>query len=91
MGAHDSTQALIRYFSLGTITSVGYGDITPATSAARSFANLESVVGHPYLVIQVAWLVGMHESMKSKWFFLGIFRFPPVSAARVKQPIYFGL
>jgi Ion channel len=66
VGAHDSTQALLRYFSLVTITTVGYGDIIPATSAARAFANLESVVGQLYLVIQVAWLVGMHVSMKSK-------------------------
>jgi hypothetical protein len=65
-GAVDSTQALLRYFSLVTITTVGYGDITPATHAARAFANLESVVGQLYLVIQVAWLVGMHVSMKSK-------------------------
>lgn len=65
-GARDSTQALLRYFSLVTITTVGYGDVTPATHAARAFANLEAVVGQLYLVIQVAWLVGMHVSMKSK-------------------------
>jgi voltage-gated potassium channel len=65
-GAGDSKQALLRYFSLVTITTVGYGDITPATHAARAFANLESVVGQLYLVIQVAWLVGMHVSIKSK-------------------------
>jgi hypothetical protein len=65
-GAGHSTQALLRYFSLVTITTVGYGDITPASPAARAFANLESVVGQLYLVIQVAWLVGMHVSMKSK-------------------------
>lgn len=65
-GAGESTQALLRYFSLVTITTVGYGDITPATHAARALANLESVVGQLYLVIQVAWLVGMHVSMKSK-------------------------
>jgi hypothetical protein len=65
-GTRDSTQALLRYFSLVTITTVGYSDITPATPAARAFANLESVIGQLYLVIQVAWLVGMHVSMKSK-------------------------
>jgi len=65
-GARDSMQALLRYFSLVTITTVGYGDITPATPAARAVANLESVGGQLYLVIQVAWLVGMHVSMKSK-------------------------
>jgi hypothetical protein len=65
-GAGESAQALLRYFSLVTITTVGYGDITPATHAARALANLESVAGQLYLVIQVAWLVGMHVSMKSK-------------------------
>jgi voltage-gated potassium channel len=59
-------QSLLRYFSLVTITTVGYGDITPTTTVARAFANLEAVVGQLYLVIQVAWLVGMHVSMKSK-------------------------
>ncbi len=58
--------ALLRYFSLVTITTVGYGDITPLTPVARAFANLEAVMGQLYLVIQVAWLVGMHVTMKSK-------------------------
>lgn len=64
--AGPATQALLRYFSIVTITTVGYGDITPATAAARAFANLEAIVGQLYLVIQVAWLVGMHVSMRSK-------------------------
>ena len=54
------------YFSLVTITTVGYGDITPVTRVARAFANLEAVVGQLYLVILVSWLVGMHVSHKSK-------------------------
>jgi voltage-gated potassium channel len=57
---------LLKYFSFVTITTVGYGDITPATAGARALANLEAVVGQLYLVIQVAWLVGMHVSRRSK-------------------------
>jgi hypothetical protein len=64
--AGPATQALLRYFSIVTITTVGYGDIVPVTAAARAFANLEAIVGQLYLVIQVAWLVGMHVSMRSK-------------------------
>ena len=67
--AHETgpaTESLFRYFSIVTITTVGYGDITPATAAARSLANLEALIGQLYLVIQVAWLVGMHVSMRSK-------------------------
>ena len=58
--------AMLRYFSLVTITTVGYGDVTPVGAVARAFANLEAVVGQLYLVIQVAWLVGMHVSLKSR-------------------------
>lgn len=54
------------YFSLVTITTVGYGDIVPVTHVARAFANLEAVVGQLYLVILVSWLVGMYVSTKSK-------------------------
>ncbi len=64
--AGPATQALLRYFSIVTITTVGYGDITPATAATRALANLEALIGQLYLVIQVAWLVGMHVSKKSK-------------------------
>ena len=54
------------YFSIVTITTVGYGDITPVTRVARAFANLEAVIGQLYLVILVSWLVGTYVSKKSK-------------------------
>ena len=50
------------YYSLVTLTTLGYGDITPATTAAKVFSSLEAVIGQLYLVITVAWLVGMHVS-----------------------------
>jgi hypothetical protein len=65
-GTLQDQPTLFRYFSLVTITTVGYGDITPATPAARAFANLEAVVGQLYLVILVSWLVGMYVSARSK-------------------------
>ena len=54
------------YFSFVTITTLGYGDITPVTYLARSLAILEAVVGQLYLVVLVAWLVGMYVSKKSR-------------------------
>jgi hypothetical protein len=54
------------YYSFVTITTLGYGDITPATELASSFSILEAVVGQLYLVGVVAWLVGMHVSSKSR-------------------------
>ena len=50
------------YYSFVTLTTLGYGDITPITSLARSLCILEAVIGQLYLVVQVAWLVGVHVS-----------------------------
>ena len=54
------------YFSLVTITTLGYGDIVPVTYITRSLAALEAVVGQLYLVVLVSWLVGMYVSKKSR-------------------------
>ena len=48
------------YFSFITLTSVGYGDLTPIGAPARSLAMLEGVVGQLYLAILIARLVGIH-------------------------------
>jgi hypothetical protein len=48
------------YFSFVTMTTLGYGDIVPATPAARSLATLQAVMGQLYLAVLVARLVGMH-------------------------------
>jgi hypothetical protein len=48
------------YFSFVTLTTLGYGDITPVSDAAETLAVLEAVVGQLYLAITIARLVGMH-------------------------------
>ena len=57
---------LFHYYSFVTITTLGYGDITPVSEVAKSLSVLEAVVGQLYLVVVVAWLVGMHVSSRSK-------------------------
>jgi len=57
---------IFLYFSAVTITTLGYGDITPVTYIARSMAILEAVIGQLYLVVLVSWLVGMYVSKKSR-------------------------
>jgi voltage-gated potassium channel Kch len=47
------------YFSLSTITTVGYGDLTAITPFARLIATAEAVSGQVYLVTFVAMLVGL--------------------------------
>jgi len=54
------------YFSFVTLTTLGYGDITPLTDKAAALVILEAVVGQIYLVVGVAWLVGMHVSRRSR-------------------------
>ena len=48
------------YFSFTTLTTVGYGDITPVSSFAMMLTNLEGMVGPLFLTIFVARLVGLH-------------------------------
>ena len=53
---------VLIYFSLTTLTTIGYGDITPLTMKARYAAIAEGVTGQFYLAILVARLVGMQMS-----------------------------
>jgi voltage-gated potassium channel len=48
----------LLYFSLITITTVGYGDILPATPVARVWAALEAAVGTLYIAILIGRIVG---------------------------------
>jgi voltage-gated potassium channel Kch len=45
------------YFSLITLTTVGYGDITPAAEIAKRLVSVEALVGQMFLVTLVARLV----------------------------------
>lgn len=47
------------YFSLTTLSTIGFGDITPLTLQARYAAVAEGITGQFYLAILVARLVGM--------------------------------
>lgn len=47
------------YFSLVTITTVGYGDLSPDGQVGRLLATSEAVIGQVYLVTFVAMLVGL--------------------------------
>lgn len=57
----DSAQPTTSYmyFSLTTITTTGYGDLTAASAFGRLLAMAEAVTGQVYLVTFVAMLVGL--------------------------------
>ncbi len=50
---------LFGYFSFVTLTTMGYGDITPASPGAASLCWLEAVFGQFYMAVVVAQLVGI--------------------------------
>jgi amino acid transporter len=50
------------YFSLTTLATIGYGDITPVTLQARYAAVAEGITGQFYFAILVARLVGVYIS-----------------------------
>jgi hypothetical protein len=56
-GDVDTSQNFL-YFSFVTMTTVGYGDLTAATSLGRSLAIAEALIGQIYLVTVVATIVG---------------------------------
>jgi len=46
------------YFSFVTLTTLGYGDVTPVSHLARSMVVLIAVTGQLYMTILIAMLVG---------------------------------
>ena len=50
------------YYSFVTLTTLGYGDISPVTPVARFLVYMEAIVGVFYMAILVASLVGVRIS-----------------------------
>ena len=53
------------YYSFVTMTTLGYGDITPTDSLARSLSIFFSVAGQLYLTMIIAMLVGKYLNQKA--------------------------
>jgi hypothetical protein len=49
-----------NYYSFTTLTTLGYGDITPVTIYAQSIAVMEAVTGVLFVALLISRLVGMH-------------------------------
>ena len=58
--------AFLLYFSLVTLTTLGYGDIAPAVPAARMLCSLEAVIGQLFVAVFIARLVSLHIGRKSR-------------------------
>jgi len=48
------------YFSFVTLTTLGYGDISPISQQARSLALVEAIAGQLYIAVLIGKLIGMY-------------------------------
>jgi hypothetical protein len=53
------------YFSFITLSTVGYGDITPVSKIARWLAAMEAMTGLLYVAVLIARLVSLYSAPKS--------------------------
>ncbi|WP_286293736.1 potassium channel family protein [Methylomarinovum tepidoasis] len=56
----------LLYFSIVTLTTLGYGDISPVSRPAAVLVTLEALCGQLYLTILVARLVGLYIAQESR-------------------------
>jgi hypothetical protein len=59
VGNLRAVQQTLTYFSFITLTTTGYGDVTPALPLTRTLAMFEALAGQLYLVITLARLVSL--------------------------------
>jgi hypothetical protein len=58
----DRHHLMLTYFSFVTLTSVGYGDITPGSGMVRSLAVIEAILGQFYIAVLIGELIGKRVS-----------------------------
>jgi len=66
MSQESVNRATFTYYSYVTLTTLGYGDITPLSPPARSLALLEAIMGQLYLAVLIARMVGIHIAQSSR-------------------------
>lgn len=58
--------SMLIYYSFCTLSTLGFGDISPVGTVARTLSWMEAVCGQMYLTILVARLVGQYGNAKSR-------------------------
>jgi hypothetical protein len=64
-GDYRRMETDFSYFSFVTLTTLGYGDITPVSRRAQQLAWMEAIAGQLFIAITIARLVGAHISTSS--------------------------
>jgi hypothetical protein len=58
----DRLLYLLNYFTIVTLTTVGFGDVAPASDAARGLSAVEAIAGQFYIAVLIAELIGRRLS-----------------------------
>ena len=61
MEQSESAWSRMIYFSLVTLTTLGYGDITPVSPIAKIWSALQAVTGTLYMAVLIARLVSQYR------------------------------
>jgi hypothetical protein len=58
----DSHTSVFTYFSFVTLSTLGYGDISPVNRVAQAWVSVEAMIGQFYIAIAMARLVSMYTA-----------------------------
>jgi hypothetical protein len=67
----DSHTGLFTYFSFVTLSTLGYGDISPINRVAQAWVSVEAMIGQFYIAIIMARLVSLYTARESREFLDG--------------------
>ena len=59
---------IFSYFSIVTLSTLGYGDITPVNGVAQAWVSVEAMIGQFYIAIAMARLVSLYTAQERKNF-----------------------
>ena len=65
LSIEDTTVMPFIYYSFVTMTTLGYGDLSPVTGPAASAAYVEAIFGQLYIAIMIARLMGLYVANES--------------------------
>jgi hypothetical protein len=72
-GPPEGRLAEALYLSGTTFTTLGYGDVTPATPAARVLAVLEAATGFGFFAVVVSYLPVLYQAFSRREAFIALF------------------
>ena len=61
---HLTNTSSFSYFSFVTLTTVGFGDITPVSKGAKLLVIMEAILGQLYIAIFLARIIGSYQRVK---------------------------